>query len=307
MKPGSPEWYKARRFKLGGSEIASVLGLNPYQSRSDLYYVKIGLAGPQVITADMRRGLEFEDDIARRYATETSRKLTRVRQMRHPIHKWWAGTPDRAAVDEEGRTGIVEFKAPSARVFWRLERDGVPAMYITQCQWYLMQEQFKWCDLYLFCLDAMERILIRFEPEPEIQEWMAAEAEKFVECVRTKTHPDYEVAPMTIKPRHKPELKLVEGEDWQRAMGRLAEGRVALKGAQDFWDAAQGEAEVLMGEDILVQGYGGRISNPYVEGNLRLDETLLKTKHPDLDLDECRKQGKPHRQFRFTALNNKEK
>ena len=305
MKVGSPEWHKARRFKIGGSEIAMVLGLNPYDggSRSDLYYRKIGLTlPPGEPTADMRRGIEQEAYIARKYASETSCKLRKGKRLTHPDYAWWWGTPDRFAIDGEGRPGIVEVKCPRPSVYWRYEREGVPAMYICQAHWYLMHPAIEWCDLYIYNIVDMERILLRFEPEPEIQAWMLAEAEKFVGHVRTETHPDYDVAPMEIKPRYKPEVKIVEGEDWQRVMGRLSEGQTALKTAQEFWDAAKSEAETLMGDDALVQGYGGRIASSWVDGRVILDEKRLQAEHPELSLDDYRRQGKPYRQTRVTPL-----
>jgi len=322
MKTGSPEWYKSRRYRIGGSEIASVLEQNPYPGggRADLYYLKRGIVAPSAPTPDMLRGIALEPVIAAHYQAAYPKQILVYPQKQHyrlKEYPFWTATPDglindMSLAEGEFHFGIAEFKCPRPETFRRIERDGISAMYILQCQWYLINSAWAFCELYIFNpVDWGETITYRVEPDAEIQAWQLREAKEFARCVKKGVYPDYPVETMTIKKHPVPGIANVEelpnAEEWQRVMGRLAEGRVALKGAQDFWDAAQGEAEVLMGEDILVQGYGGRISNPYVEGSLRLDEPLLKTKHPDLDLDEYRKQGKPHRQFRFTALNNKEK
>ena len=272
----------------------------------------------------MLRGLAFEDWIANKYAAETGCKFRKGLRLTHPDYKWWWGTPDRFIDDEAMITvrnmvragmpehsamwklgykgGIAEFKCPRPSVYWRYEREGVPAMYICQVQWYLMHPYFEWCDLYIYNIVDMERILIRFEPEPEIQLWMAAEAEKFVQCVRSKTHPDYDVAPMTITPRHKPEVRIVEGEEWQRVMGKLIEGKPALDAAKEFYETAIDEAVAMMGEDGLVQGYGGRISAPWMDGRRTLDEKRLQAEHPELRLEDYKNQGNPYRRPRFTPL-----
>ncbi|MDQ3578214.1 MAG: YqaJ viral recombinase family protein, partial [Actinomycetota bacterium] len=46
--PGSPEWHAARAQGLGGSEIAAVLGLSPWESRFSLWHRKTGTASPVV-------------------------------------------------------------------------------------------------------------------------------------------------------------------------------------------------------------------------------------------------------------------
>ena len=42
IKPHTKAWYEYRQTGLGGSEIATMMGLNPYQSRLRLYHSKVG-------------------------------------------------------------------------------------------------------------------------------------------------------------------------------------------------------------------------------------------------------------------------
>ena len=39
--PGSPEWHAARRWRIGGSEIAQVMGWSRFGSRDDLLAAKL--------------------------------------------------------------------------------------------------------------------------------------------------------------------------------------------------------------------------------------------------------------------------
>ena len=46
FSPGSEEWLAARADGLGGSEVAAVLGLSPFESRFSLWHRKAGRVGP---------------------------------------------------------------------------------------------------------------------------------------------------------------------------------------------------------------------------------------------------------------------
>ena len=43
FEPGTSDWHAARANGIGGSEIAAVLGLSPYESRFSLWHRKKGL------------------------------------------------------------------------------------------------------------------------------------------------------------------------------------------------------------------------------------------------------------------------
>lgn len=63
----SDEWYAARAGRLGGSEIAAVMGLSPYESRFSLWHRKRGMVGPQEVNAEMSWGTRLEPVILARY------------------------------------------------------------------------------------------------------------------------------------------------------------------------------------------------------------------------------------------------
>src|SRR5205823_13949319 len=63
FEPGSPEWHAARARGLGGSEIAAVLGLSPWESKFSLWHRKMGLASPVVETDEMYWGKLHEPTI----------------------------------------------------------------------------------------------------------------------------------------------------------------------------------------------------------------------------------------------------
>lgn len=53
---GSPEWHAARAHSIGGSEIGTVCGWSPYETRDELLQRKAGVLDPKPMTDAMRRG-----------------------------------------------------------------------------------------------------------------------------------------------------------------------------------------------------------------------------------------------------------
>ena len=58
--PGSPQWHEQRRAALGGSEIAAVLGLSPFESKFALWHRKAGLTEPIDDSPEMEWGRRLE-------------------------------------------------------------------------------------------------------------------------------------------------------------------------------------------------------------------------------------------------------
>src|SRR4051812_37548397 len=46
--PGTPEWYEMRADKVGGSDLAAILGLSPWQSPFSLWHQKRGDTEPDI-------------------------------------------------------------------------------------------------------------------------------------------------------------------------------------------------------------------------------------------------------------------
>ena len=61
----TPAELKKRRKYLGGSEIAAVLGLSPFQTAAGLWDEKMGLVEPKPTSDAMWVGIYLEDGIAK--------------------------------------------------------------------------------------------------------------------------------------------------------------------------------------------------------------------------------------------------
>lgn len=153
----------AKSFTISGTEIGTILGLNPYQTPMDLYMRKLGLIEPESENEPMKWGIAAEHVVARRYARETKHFLLPStdegydykKPLIHPDYQWWTGTPDRMIIVPseytwKGCNGLLEIKIVGERTAyqWGDAPDGeVPEQYLTQCLWYMPLLDVEWADL----------------------------------------------------------------------------------------------------------------------------------------------------------------
>lgn len=134
FEPGSDDWHAARANGIGGSEIAAVVGLSPYESRFSLWHRKKGLIGPVEESEEMYWGKEHEPAICRRFAREhPDLYVTPAPTYAHPERLWQIANPDRHA-------GPDLFEAKTARDDTGWGKEGtaeIPVHYRAQCIHYM--------------------------------------------------------------------------------------------------------------------------------------------------------------------------
>jgi len=134
FEPGSEAWHAARANGIGGSEIAAVLGLSPYESRFSLWHRKKGLIGPVEESEEMYWGKEHEPAICRRFAREhPDLDVTVAPTYAHRDRPWQIANPDRRVGPE-----LLEAKTARDGEGWGEEGTAqIPVHYRAQCLWYM--------------------------------------------------------------------------------------------------------------------------------------------------------------------------
>ncbi|MGW1679356.1 YqaJ viral recombinase family nuclease [Saccharopolyspora sp. NPDC002376] len=135
---GSPEWHALRADGLGGSEIAAVLGLSPFESRFSLWHRKRGEAAPQAENDEMRAGRYLEPAVAAMFAdAHPELRLRRAGTYRSKARPWQIANPDRIVTGPDGRE-VLEIKTARAADGWgEPGTDEIPVYYRAQVLWYL--------------------------------------------------------------------------------------------------------------------------------------------------------------------------
>jgi putative phage-type endonuclease len=144
FEPGSDEWHAARKDGIGGSEIAAVLGLSPWESAFSLYHRKRGLVPPRESNTEMEAGRRLEPVICDVFEERHPEfRLQRAPgTFRNRERQWQIANPDGLLFDKSGSISkpcaLFEAKFALSSEKWGPEFTGyVPLHYVAQQQHYI--------------------------------------------------------------------------------------------------------------------------------------------------------------------------
>jgi putative phage-type endonuclease len=182
---------------IGASQIAAVLGQNPYQTPQELYeQLRTGAQTPD--NEHMLRGRIFEGSILTWWEHLAQQQLRRSPQtkpgaderqvsMVHPCG-WARATPDGLTVD--GGT-VVEAKCPAGWRAWDDRSGKYPYHYHLQVVWQMGVAQACGLEVQgaeLIAGPVYGRLLrFRIAPDPELFALAMTRAETFLQCVEGGT------------------------------------------------------------------------------------------------------------------------
>lgn len=130
------QWLAERRKGIGASDIATILGINPYQSEYGLWLDKTGRSGDLEQTPAMQRGTWLEPHLAEVFTRRTEIIVRRCGLVRHRDNDRIQATPDRLGADGS----CVEIKSmgtySKTRIEWR--HGGIAKAAYTQAQYQLL-------------------------------------------------------------------------------------------------------------------------------------------------------------------------
>jgi len=142
------QWLEARKDGIGGSDAATIMGVNPWCSPYTLFLEKSGLVDDvQEDNERMLWGRKLEPIVAEHYVEVTERTLVPgVEMLKHPERPHLFANTDRMIAPCEGHPdkGVYEGKTTSAynKDDWK---DGkVPLYYQVQVQHYLYVNEATW-------------------------------------------------------------------------------------------------------------------------------------------------------------------
>lgn len=134
FEPGTSAWHEAREDSIGGSDISTIMGLNPYESPYALWAKKTGKI-PSLIEENwaIRFGKAFEEPILKLWAEQHPEyEVFTTGTYQDALLPFRHANPDALARHREtGEWIVVEVK--TARSTW----DSVPVGYVAQVQHYM--------------------------------------------------------------------------------------------------------------------------------------------------------------------------
>jgi putative phage-type endonuclease len=137
--------------KVGGSDVATILGLNPYKSAVELYHEKRGTIEPIDLSDNLpvEAGNVLEDGIAQlaaRHMTRLWNKEVKLRRCNltliHPEYDWLTVHIDRDVVGEDRGVELKNVGYHAARNWGPAGTDEIPEYYLPQPHTYMLVKDY---------------------------------------------------------------------------------------------------------------------------------------------------------------------
>ena len=194
FEPGTPDWHAARAAGIGGSEIAAVMGISPYESRFSLWHRKQGLIAPVAESEEMFWGKVHEPAICRRFAQLHPDLAVDVSPTYAAADRpWQIANPDRLINVDEATgtpTAIVEAKTARDDHGWdEPGTDEIPVHYRAQCLWYLDVLGLTRCHVAVLIAGSEYREYV-VDYSPHEAQTMREYGAEFMRAVRQHERPD---------------------------------------------------------------------------------------------------------------------
>jgi len=144
------QWRDERRNYIGGSDIGSILGYNPYSSPYQVYASKLGIGEEFTGNLATELGHYLEPFIREKFVgllkdrENLDCKVYKISDFMFASkeHNFMSANLD-GVVEIDGEYSILEIKTASEMVGKKFEDDEIPDSYYLQIQWYLGVTGFK--------------------------------------------------------------------------------------------------------------------------------------------------------------------
>lgn len=205
-QPGSTEWAQQRALRVGGSEVAAILGLSPWESHFSLWHHKQAPAVEQDDTPALEWGRRKEPVIAAKFL-ENHPDLAEIEGGAyicddHPGH---LAHPDLIAENRDGIGYIIEIKTAWNDDHWGpAGTDQIPIYYMTQVRWYMhvLDMDHAWLAVLIGASDYREYPISRNLADETL---MVAAVDAFLDSIRDGVRPDidaHSATYQTIREQH---------------------------------------------------------------------------------------------------------
>ena len=231
FEPGSQEWHDARRLRIGGSEIAAVLGLSAWQSPFSLWHLKAGQISPEPDNPYTDWGRRLEPVVAQKFLDDhpdLTPEPDQGQAYAHADRPWQTASHDVLFSDS-----FLEVKTARRDDAWY---DGIPVYYRCQVLWTMdvLGVDHAWLAVLIGGSDYREYPMVMDDDARTDLAVMREAGQKFIDSLIDGTPPDIDDSYATFQTvrRMHPDIELD------------SEHEVSREVAEAYLDANQALAEI---------------------------------------------------------------
>ena len=304
------EWLAERRKSIGGSEIGSILGMNPWQSAYSLWAERTGRIPSFEGNLQSKLGSFLEEFVARLFAETAGKQVQRTNYIyRNDEYPGLHASPDRLLV---GENAGLEIKTTSAYNSGKFKGVEFPQQYYAQAVQYMaVTERRQWYIAVLIGnTDFRIYHLTRDEmPKPEFcvasilveDSEIAAlyeAAKDFIECLEKDIPPAMDGSEATydaLLEIHKGGASPVQLYGRDGMVERWLAIKAEIKALSDEQDTITNTLCADMGDAELATTGAHKVSWKHKAGARRFDHKRAVEEHPEMAAYYT--EGKPTRTF----------
>lgn len=283
------EWLAARSKGIGASEVATIVGLNPWQTPYQLWRLKVGIDPPKAENFAMKAGHYLEDAVASFWHDATGKDIIKASKEDFMYvdeeRPFLRVSPDRTYWLGEGRghdeKGILECKTTQMSV----DPENLPRHWFCQVQMNLGVAGFEHGSL-AWLTQGREFGYQNINFAPDFFAWLSEEVAKFwIDCVEGKQEPEViNVADVLLKYNRHTDGRSVEVSDEVfAAYQELKDVRKELDALDERKEALEGKIKMAFADAEAIT-YGGETLATWKapKPSNKFDAKAFQSAHPDL-------------------------
>lgn len=284
------EWLEHRKHGIGSSEVATILGLNPWETPYQLWRRKKGLDTPKDETFAMKAGHYLEDAVSQFWADATGREVIKSSAGDWLIvnneREFLRASPDRTywipgLPKSNENKGILECKTTQMSI----DADDLPKHWFCQVQYLLGVSELTQGSLAWLC-SGREFGYKDIAFVEDFYGWMTEEIERFwVDNILGGIEPAAtSVADVVTKYARHTEGKIIEASvEILTAYTRLKEVRAEIAKAEAEKEELEAKIKIGFGDAEAIS-YGGQTLATWKASkeSAKFDSKAFCQAHPDL-------------------------
>lgn len=285
------EWLEFRKNGIGSSEVATIVGLNPFETPYQLWRRKIGLEAPKEENFFMKAGHYLENAVSLFWQDETGREVIKRSAVDYLIHNsdktYLQVSPDRTYwIDADGKKneenkGILECKTTQMSI----DGDDLPKHWFCQLQYQLGVAELRQGSI-AWLTQGREFGYKDFVFNADFYGWLLEEVEKFwQDNILGKQEPEaISVSDVLTKFNKHTDGKILEvNEDLFNTYTSLKDIKAQLKELEKQQDELESKLKLSF-EDAEALSFGGKTIATWksAKESEKFDSKAFCSAHPEL-------------------------
>lgn len=295
-------WEKLRMQGIGGSDVAVIMGYNPWKKPYALYCEKVGLVPPEDLSENeaVEWGTKLEPIVAQKFSEVTGKKLKRWGTVCNPDAPWQMANFDRLIVGED--CGL-ECKTANAFKNEEWEGDNVPDAYYCQCEWYCFLSGLS--GWWIACLIGGQHFEYKYIPRNDafIQDMLEKVTDFWENHVLAKVPPDIdgsESSSEAVKKAYPTSNGMETALPYTalEIIKRLDELDKTLAIIKEQQDEGKNQLKLMLGENEIGVIGDRKVTWKTQKGRTSIDSKKLQKEYAEA-YQACVKYGEPSRVMRI--------